>query len=196
MVRKNLEPFHVNEMCTEGFVDWKDAYTQMGVNLTKDEEIHRVHQGDVISPKLFTAALEDIFKTFDWDGKGIYVYGTHLNHLRYADDVLIIAECADHLKGMLEELYHVSLKIGLKMKMEKTKVMATTYPLENPIILGSKPLEQVKKYIYLAQQIQLGRDSLTAEIERRIDLGWAAFGKLRCVFQSKLPQSLKSKVFT
>ncbi|CAH2103241.1 unnamed protein product [Euphydryas editha] len=82
------------------------------------------------------------------------------------------------------------------MNMEKTKVMATTYPLENPIILGSKPLEQVKKYVYLGQQIQLGRDFLTADIERRIHLGWAAFGKLRCVFQSKLPQSLKSKVFT
>ncbi|CAB3231730.1 unnamed protein product [Arctia plantaginis] len=36
--RKKPAPFHVNEMCTEDFVDWKDACTQMGLNLTKDEE--------------------------------------------------------------------------------------------------------------------------------------------------------------
>ncbi|XP_045446690.1 uncharacterized protein LOC123654873 [Melitaea cinxia] len=47
MARKNPEPFHVNEMCTEDFVDWKDACTQMGVNLTKDEEGNSVKIGNI-----------------------------------------------------------------------------------------------------------------------------------------------------
>lgn len=43
--QKKPEPFHVNEMCTEDFVNWKDACTQIGVNLTKDEEGNSVKIG-------------------------------------------------------------------------------------------------------------------------------------------------------
>ncbi|XP_072376061.1 uncharacterized protein [Diabrotica undecimpunctata] len=43
-----------------------------------------VRQGDTISSKLFTLALEDIFKSVDWDNKGICINGKYLNHLRFA----------------------------------------------------------------------------------------------------------------
>ncbi len=47
-----------------------------------------VGQGDPVSPKPFTAALEEVFKNIDWSDKGILVDGEHLIHLRFADDVL------------------------------------------------------------------------------------------------------------
>jgi len=50
-----------------------------------------VRQGDTISPKLFTLASENIFKTMSWEDKGINVKGTPLNHLRFADDIVLIA---------------------------------------------------------------------------------------------------------
>lgn len=43
--------------------------------------------------------------------------------------------------------------------------------------------------------MQLGRNNFQSEVNRRIQLGWAAFGKLRQVFSSPIPQSLKTKVF-
>ena len=50
-------------------------------------------------------------------------------------------------------------------------------------------------YTYLGQTIQLGRNNLDKEADRRIQLGWAAYGKLRQVFDSPLPQCLKSRAF-
>ncbi|CAH2236091.1 jg4788 [Pararge aegeria aegeria] len=65
----------------------------------------------------------------------------------------------------------------------------------HPLIIGSSALEIVDGYIYLEHTIQLGRSSFEKEVNRRIQLGWAAFGKLRNIFSSKIPQCLKTKVF-
>ena len=51
-----------------------------------------VRQGDVISPKLFTAALENVFKVLDWNGLGININGEYITHLRFADDIVVIGE--------------------------------------------------------------------------------------------------------
>lgn len=50
-----------------------------------------VRQGDTISPKLFTLAMEDIFKKLPWQTNGINVEGKYLNHLRFADDIVLIS---------------------------------------------------------------------------------------------------------
>lgn len=51
-----------------------------------------VRQGDVISPNLFAIALKDIFKTRNWNGQGIYINGEYNSHLRFADDIVVMAE--------------------------------------------------------------------------------------------------------
>jgi hypothetical protein len=56
-------------------------------------------------------------------------------------------------------------------------------------------LEVVQKYVYLGQTLQLGRNNFEDEVNRRIQLSWAAFGKLRRVFSSSITQSLKTEVF-
>ncbi|RVE40503.1 hypothetical protein evm_014848 [Chilo suppressalis] len=154
-----------------------------------------VRQGDVISPKLFTAALEDIFKLLDWKGRGININGEYLSHLRFADDVVLMAETLEDLNTMLEDLSSASQKVGLKMNMEKTKIMSNAHVLPAPVKIGNTTLEVVDCYVYLGQTVQLGRSNFEKEISRRIQLGWAAFGKLRKIFASKLPQCLKTKVF-
>ena len=50
-----------------------------------------VKQGDTISPKLFTACLETVFRKLNWKS-GADINGEQLNHLRFADDVVLIAE--------------------------------------------------------------------------------------------------------
>lgn len=154
-----------------------------------------VRQGDVISPKLFTNALEDVFKTLDWNGLGINVDGEYLSHLRFADDIVLLAESPKDLEKMLNDLSRASIRVGLKMNSEKTKVMGTTNKPEEQVRVGGQIVERVEEYVYLGQIIRLGRDSYAREIERRVQLAWAAFGKLRDVFASKIPQSLKTRVF-
>ena len=63
-----------------------------------------VRQGDVISPKLFTATLENAFKLLEWKGFGIHVNGKYITHLRFADDIVVMANSMEDLSTMLEGL--------------------------------------------------------------------------------------------
>lgn len=154
-----------------------------------------VRQGDTISPKLFNQSLEDVFKKLHWEEKGIKINGQYLNHLRYADDVILIANTKTDLKVMLEELDDEAKKIGLKMNYNKTKTMTNTDE-NTAITMGENTIEQVGEYIYLGQLIKLNKENQTAEIKRRVRLAWAAFGKLSFVLKNKkYPQYLKTRIF-
>nr|XP_026485065.1 uncharacterized protein LOC113392732 [Vanessa tameamea] len=154
-----------------------------------------VRQGDVISPKLLTAALEDVFKLLDWKGFGININGEYISHLRFADDIVVMAETMEDLNTMLDDLGKASERVGFKMNMDKTKIMSNIHVVPTPIKIGEFTLEVVDDYIYLGQTIQLGKSNFEKEVNRRIQLGWAAFGKLRKIFSSHIPQCLKIKVF-
>ena len=49
-----------------------------------------VRQGDTISPKLFTTAVEDVMRGLEWDNNGVKIDGWQLHHLRFADDIVLI----------------------------------------------------------------------------------------------------------
>ena len=55
-----------------------------------------VRQGDTISPKLFTATLESIFRRLNWENKGVKIDGEFLSNLRLADDILLCTEQKHH----------------------------------------------------------------------------------------------------
>lgn len=152
-----------------------------------------VRQGDTISPKLFTLTLEDVFKGLDWQDKGINIDGTRLNHLRFADDIILISNSSEQLKYMLEELHHASSGVGLQMNLTKTKIMSLE---QIQIQIENQTIENVTEYIYLGHKIQRGKENQAAEIPRRVGLSWAAFGKLGFILRSRdTPINLKRKVF-
>ncbi|KAJ0178721.1 hypothetical protein K1T71_005496 [Dendrolimus kikuchii] len=154
-----------------------------------------VRQGDVISPKLFTNAMEDVFKTLEWNERGININGERISHLRFADDIVVFAETLEGLTDMLNSLNESSRRVGLGMNLDKTKVMFNEHVMPRPVNVDGSPLEVVQEYVYLLQKIQVGKHGLEREANRRIQLGWAAFGNLRHVFSSTIPQYLKTKVF-
>jgi hypothetical protein len=79
--------------------------------------------------------------------------------------------------------------------MDKTKIMSNSHVVPTPVEVGNSTLEVVDQYIYLGQIVQLGKSNFQKEVNRRIQLGWAAFGKLRSIFSAHLPVCLKTKVF-
>ncbi|CAG9088762.1 unnamed protein product [Plutella xylostella] len=163
---------------------------------TKPIQLQRgVRQGDVISPKLFTCALEDVFKLVEWKRLGINVNGEYISHLRFADDIVIMAETLEEFGEMLTDLNDASKQVGLKMNMDKTKVMSNEHVSSSPVTVGGVTIEVVDQYPYLGQVIRLGKSNFDKEVARRIQLGWAAFGKLRHIFTENIPQYLKTKVF-
>ena len=54
-----------------------------------------VRQGDPISPKLFNAVLEDIFRRLNWKDRGVKISGKRLYHLRFVDHIVAIPETAE-----------------------------------------------------------------------------------------------------
>ena len=81
-----------------------------------------VRQGDPISPKLFSAAIETIFQTADLD-KGLNIDGETLTNLRFADDVALTTNNITEMEEQLNRLNKNSKNIRLKTHKGKTKYM-------------------------------------------------------------------------
>ena len=152
-----------------------------------------VRQGDTISPKLFTLVLEDVFKKLQWQTKGIKIDGSFLNHLRFADDIVLISSDIHELAEMTKELNQASKQVGLKMNIQKTKIMSE---VNIDVTIDNQQIENVSQYVYLGHNITLGKENQRAEITRRIALAWAAFGKLTYILKNpEVPINLKRKVY-
>ena len=99
--------------------DYTDS--SVTVHLHKESEKirinRRVRQGDTISPKLFTATLESIFRRLNWENKGMEIYGQFLSKLRFADDIFLCTETPQELQQILQERSDESRRMGLKMNI-------------------------------------------------------------------------------
>uniref|UniRef100_A0AAR5P7D9 Reverse transcriptase domain-containing protein n=1 Tax=Dendroctonus ponderosae TaxID=77166 RepID=A0AAR5P7D9_DENPD len=120
-------------------------FTRIIIPLPCKGESNRVTQNR-ITPKLFTLALEGIIKKLDWLEEGGIIDGERLTHLKYADDIVLVANNAKHLDKMITHLNQKSKKIYLKINLNKTK---TTCPVDPNIIIDNNKIEHVKDYTYL-----------------------------------------------
>lgn len=152
-----------------------------------------VKQGDPISPKLFTALLESVFRKihFDSDKCGININGEMLTHLRFADDIVLLADSHDAIQTMLRTLDTESRKVGLLMNSSKTRAM--TNSTEKPIHIHSGNIKYVNEYIYLGQIISF-EEAMEKEIDKRIATSWKKYWANKDVFKSDLPIHLKKKI--
>ena len=165
------------------------------MNISNKFQIQKVvRQGDTLSPKLFNAGLEQVFRMLTWDNKGITINGQKLNHLRCADDIILITNSGEEAQEMLNELNQESSKLGMKINMKKTKVIYNEYANIIPIKVGTQEVEQVNDYIYLGQWVTMKNDK-SDEIKRRIAAGWGAFGQYREIMKSNIPIRLKTEVY-
>uniref|UniRef100_A0AC11EJA3 Uncharacterized protein n=4 Tax=Ovis aries TaxID=9940 RepID=A0AC11EJA3_SHEEP len=111
-----------------------------------------VCQGCILSPCLFNLYAEYIMRNagLDETQAGIKIAGRNINNLKYADDATLMAEREKTLKRLLMKVKEESEKVGLKLNIQKTKIMAsgpitsweidgeTVETVSNFIILGSK----------------------------------------------------------
>ena len=197
MMIKALKKQEINDIYLELIENIYDKATATIKLRTISESIKMergIRQGDSISPKLFTATLQEIFKSFKWQTKGILISGERLTNLRFADDVILFSESAEELDEMINNLNIESKIAGLEINKDKTKIMYNKFATPKQIIIDKSNIEIVTSYTYLGQQININ-DSNEKEIKRRIQLAWYAFGKLKEVFRGEIPVCLKRKVF-
>ena len=87
----------------------------------------RIHQGCILSPCLFNFYAEYIMGNAGLDEAqaGIKIAGRNISNLRYSDETTLMAESEEELKSPLIEVKEESEKVGLKLNIQKTKIMAT-----------------------------------------------------------------------
>ena len=108
----------------------EDIYTEATARIHIDQDISKpiktnrgVRQDDTISPKIFTAAMEGIFQSFDMSDKGINIDGERITDLRFADDVALLTHSVKDMETILNSLNEESRRIGLKIHKGKTQFM-------------------------------------------------------------------------
>ena len=86
-----------------------------------------VHQGCILSPCLFNFYAEYIMRNagLEKTQAGIKIAGRNINNLRYADDTILMAESEEELKSLLMKVKVESEKVGLKLNIQKTKILAS-----------------------------------------------------------------------
>ena len=169
-------------------------------------------QGDPISGLLFLAVMEACFRPLrsKWCALNARRAGQYfgivvddpldpLTNLRFADDVLLIAQSPADVRKMIEHLRCEAAKYGLKINMDKTKVLTNTdLQRPRPIHVSGEVVELIGREgseRYLGRKLCLGEYHQT-ELDNRLRGAWAAFTKFKCVFKSRAYTfRLKAKLF-
>ena len=113
---------------------------------------------------------------------GIKIARRNINHLRNADDITLMAETEEELKSLLIEVKEESEKVGLKLNIQKTKIMASG-PITSWQIDG-KTMETVTNFIFLGSKITAD-DDCRHEIKRHLLLRRKVMTNLDSILKSR-----------
>ena len=113
---------------------------------------------------------------------GIKIARRNINSLRYADDTTLMAESEEELKSLLRKVEEESEKVGLKLNIQKTKIMAS-----GPITswqIDVETVETLSDFIFCGSKITADGDC-SHEIKRRLLLGRKVMTNLDSIFNSR-----------
>ena len=110
---------------------------------------------------------------------GIKIAGRNINNLRYADDTTLMAESEEELKSLLLKVKEESEKFGLKLNIQKSKIMAS-----GPITSWQIDGETVSDFIFRGSKITADGDC-SQEIKRRLLLGRKVMTNLDSILKSR-----------
>ena len=143
-----------------------------------------VRQGCVLSPCLFNLYAEYIMRNAGLEEAqaGIKISGRNINNLKYADDTTLMAESEEELKSLLMKVKEESENVGLKLNIQKTKIMASG-PITSWQIDG-ETVETLSGFIFLGSKITADGDCIH-EIKRHLLLGRKVLTNLDSMLKSR-----------
>ena len=144
-----------------------------------------VRQGCILPPCSFSLYAEYIIRNagLEETQAGIKIGGRNINNLRYAEDTTLMAESEEKLKSLLMKVKKESEKVGLKLNIQKTKIMAS-----NPITswqVDGETVETVADLIFLGSKITADGDC-SHEIKRRLLLGRKVMTNLESILEKAM----------
>ena len=140
-----------------------------------------VHQGYILSPCLFNLYEEYIMRNAGLDEAQaqVKIVRRNINNLRYTDDTTVMAESEEELKSLLMKVKEESEKVGLKLNIQKTKIMAS-----GPIISWQIDGETVTDLTFLGSKIIADGDC-SHEIKSHLLLGRKAMTNIDSILKSR-----------
>ena len=140
-----------------------------------------VRQGCILSPCFFNFYAEYIMRNagLEETQAGIKIAGRNINNLRYAYDTTLTAESEEELKSLLMKVKEESEKVGLKLNIQKTKIMAS-----GPITSWQIDRETVTDFISLGSKITADGDC-SHEIKRCLLLGRKVMTNLDSILKNR-----------
>ena len=141
-------------------------------------------QGCILSPSLFNLYAKYITQNagLDETQAGIKISGRNISNLRYTDDTTRTVESEEELKTLLMKVKEESEKAGLKLNIQKTKIMASGHITSWKI--DGETMETVTDFIFLGSKITADGDS-SHEIKRHLPLGRKAMTNLDSILKSR-----------
>ena len=138
-------------------------------------------QGYILSPCLFNFYAEYIMRNagLEEEQAEIKIAGRNINNLRYADDTTLMAESEEELKSLLMKVKVESEKVGLKINIQKTNIVAS-----GPITSWEIDGETVADFIFLGSKITADGDC-SHEIKRCLLLGRKVMTNLDSILKSR-----------
>ena len=140
-----------------------------------------VCQGCILSPCLFNLYAEYIMRKAGLEEAqaGIKIVGRNISNVRYTEDTTLMAESEEELKSLLMKVKEESEKVGLKLNIQETKIMAS-----GPITSWEIDGETVSDFIFRGSKITADGDC-SHEIKRRFLLGRKVMTNLDSIFKSR-----------
>ena len=153
-------PDHLTCLLRHLYAD-QEATVRTGHGTTDWFQIGKgVHHCCILSPCLFNLYAVYIVRNTGLDEAqaGIKIAGRNINNLRYADDTISMAESKEELKSLLMKVKEESEKVGLKLNIQKTKIMASG-PI-TPWEIDGETMEMVRDFILGGSKISADGDQL------------------------------------
>ena len=163
----------------------KETTVRIGHGTTDWFQIRKgVRQGCILSPCLFNLYAEYIMRNAGLEEAqaGIKIAGRNINNFRYAGDIVLTAESEEELKSLLMKVKEESEKVGLKLNIQKTKIMASVAITSWQI--DGETVETVDEFIFLVCKITADGDC-SHEIKRCFLLGRKVVTNLDSIFKSR-----------
>ena len=113
---------------------------------------------------------------------GIKIAGRNINNLRYADDTTLMAESEEELKSLLMKVKEEIEKVGLKLNIQKTKIMASSLIASWEI--DGETVETVSDFMFFCSKITADGDC-SHEIKRHLPLGRKVMTNVDSIFKSR-----------